>query len=71
MDWVKMAGTDGRDITVTNDGKVFLTNRVGKIYQRTGNTWVQLEGSDGVTIAANNHKVVMANTKGRLYFRTY
>ncbi len=66
-----MSGSDGRDIAVTNDGKVFLTNTVGKIYERNGNSWKQLDGSDGVTIAANKKKLVMVNAKGRMYFRSY
>ena len=69
--WKQMSGSDGRDIAVTNEGKVFLTNTVGKIYERKGNGWKQPDGSDGVAIAANKKKQVMVNTKGRMYFRNY
>lgn len=69
--WKQMSGSDGRDITVSNDGKVFITNTVGKIYERDGSSWKQLDGSDGVAVAANDKKLVMVNTVGRMYFRSY
>jgi hypothetical protein len=66
-----MPGSDGRDITVSNDGTIFLTNTSGKIYQWSNSSWSQLDGSDGVTIAANSKKLILANTKGRMYFRSW
>lgn len=69
--WTQTSGSDGRDITVANDGTVFLTNTVGNIYQREGNNWTQLDGSDGSAISANNGKLALINTKGRLYYRNF
>jgi hypothetical protein len=69
--WTQKAGSDGRDITVSNDGKIFLTNTVGKIYEWNGSGWTQLDGSDGTTLAANNGTLTLVNTKGRLYYRNY
>lgn len=69
--WQQMSGSDGKDIAVTNEGKVFLTNTVGKIYERSGTSWKQLDGSDGTTLAANKNRLVLVNTKGRIYFRPY
>ena len=69
--WTQTAGSAGRDIAVSNEGKVFLTNTAGKIYQLTGSTWTQLDGSDGSIVSANNNKLVLVNKKGRMYFRAY
>jgi hypothetical protein len=69
--WKNANGTDGRDISVSNDGNVFLTNTVGKIYQLNGTSWTPLDGSDGRTIGSNSGKLFMVNTAGRLFYRTY
>lgn len=69
--WTQTAGSDGRDVTVSNDGKIFLTNTVGKIYQWNGTAWTQLDGSDGISVSANAGKLVMTNTKGRMYYRSF
>src|ERR1041385_3476302 len=51
--WQQMPGSDGRDITVTKDGKVWLVNSVGKVYQWYGTGWAeQLDISGGYRIAA-------------------
>lgn len=69
--WQQVSGSAGKNIAVTNEGKVFLTNMTGKIYERTGSTWTQMDGSDGMAIAANRNKLVLVNTKGRMYFSGY
>ncbi len=69
--WIQTSGSAGWNIAVSNDGKVFLTNTIGKIYQWGGSSWTQLDGSDGVIVSANKNKLVLANKKGRMYFRTY
>jgi hypothetical protein len=67
--WEKIAGSDGRDIAVASDGTAFMTNSVGKIYRMNSgtNTWIQMTGSDGKSIAANSGKVWMVNTVGNIY----
>lgn len=67
--WTQTTGSAGRDISVANNGKVFLTNTVGNIYQWMGSSWNQLDGSDGRTLSSNAGKLVLVNTKGRMYFR--
>lgn len=69
--WNHMPGSDGRDIAVSNDGKIWLTNTSGEIYQWNGQGWNQLDGGDGNTLSANNQKMYMVNTAGRIYYRTY
>jgi hypothetical protein len=69
--WTQMSGSDAFDIAVSNDGKIFLTNTVGKIYERNSDHWDQLDGSDGRAVSGNNGKLVVINSKGRLYYREY
>lgn len=69
--WQQMPGSDGRDITVANDGAVFLTNTAGRIYQWNNGSWLQLDGSDGKAIAANAHRLILANTVGRIFLRAF
>lgn len=69
--WDQMAGSDGKDIAVSNNGQIFLTNKVGKIYKWGTGSWTQLDGSDAAAISANNGKFILLNTKGRIYQRKY
>lgn len=69
--WTQVSGGSGKDITVSGERDVFLTNHDGKIYSRRSNSWKQLDGSDGVAVSANAGRLVMVNTKGRLFYRTY
>jgi hypothetical protein len=69
--WEQTSGSSGRDVTVSNDGQIFLTNVVGNIYRWAGASWTELDGSDGVALDANANKLVLVNTKGRMYFSTY
>jgi hypothetical protein len=69
--WNRMPGSSGRDITVSNEGAIFLTNTSGKIYQWNNGSWLQLDGSDGFTVSANAKKLILTNTKGRIYFRVW
>ena len=65
------AHTGGRDIAVSNDGYVFLVDTKGRIYQWTGFKWDQIDGSDGLRIAANNRKLLLINTQREIYTRNY
>ncbi|MEO6612083.1 MAG: tectonin domain-containing protein [Chitinophagaceae bacterium] len=71
MGWEQKPGGDARDITVTNDGYVFIVDNKGRIYQWTGFRWDQLDGSDGLRISANNRKIVLINTQREMYTRSY
>lgn len=71
MGWEQKPGGGGRDITVTNDGYVFLVNNQGRIFKWTGFRWDQLDGSDGLRIAANNRKILLINTDREIYTRNY
>ena len=71
MGWELKPGGDARDITVTNDGYVFMVDTKGRIYQWTGFRWDQLDGSDGLRISANNRKIVLINTQREMYTRNY
>lgn len=65
--WTLLPGSDSRDIAVGNDGTAYMTNIVGKIYKFSNNSWMQIVGSDGRTIAANAGRVAMVNTVGKIY----
>jgi hypothetical protein len=69
--WTQMSGGSGKDITVSGERNVFLTNHDGKIYSRGSHSWKQLDGSNGIAVSANAGRLVMVNTKGRLFYRTY
>jgi Tectonin domain len=69
--WEQMPGMFARDITVTNDGHVFMVNQMGNIFQWNSTKWTKLDGSDGVRIAANNGKIALVNTDGEIYTRNY
>ena len=71
MGWEQMPGSGGRDIAVSNDGYVFLVDTKGRIYQWTGFKWDQIDGSDGLRIAANNRKLLLINTQREIYTRNY
>ena len=51
--WHLMIGSSGRDITIDESGKMYLTNAAGYIYRYDGKKWNRMPGSDGSTIAAN------------------
>jgi hypothetical protein len=70
MGWEQM-GTGGRDITVSNENYVFMVNNQGRIFQWTGFKWNQIDGSDGLRIAANNRKLLLINTDREIYTRNY
>jgi Astacin (Peptidase family M12A) len=65
--WIKQAGSDGKDITVNENGIAFLVNTVGKIYKFNGVRWTQLLGSDAISIASNAKKTCMVNSAGKIY----
>jgi Tectonin domain len=69
--WVEVTGVVGRDITVSNSGKVFATNTAGSILQRSGSNWTTLDGSDGNTVSANEGNLILLNTTGRIYNRKF
>lgn len=70
--WTQAPGKIGLDVAVANDGKVFLTSIGGKILQKSGIlSWTELDGSDGRKLSANKNKLVLVNSKGRMYFRTF
>ncbi|HUR65517.1 MAG TPA: tectonin domain-containing protein [Chitinophagaceae bacterium] len=71
MGWELMPGGDARDITVSNENYVFMVDNKGRIYQWTGFRWDQLDGSDGLRIAANNRKLLLINTQREIYTRSY
>jgi hypothetical protein len=71
MGWEQMPGSNARDIAVSNDGYVFLVGEHGRIFQWSGFKWVQLDGSDGLRIAANNRKLLLINTQREIYTRNY
>lgn len=71
MGWEQRPGGDARDITVSNDGYVFMVDNKGRIYQWTGFRWDQIDGSDGLRISANNRKIVLINTDREMYTRNY
>lgn len=66
--WVKLSGSDGKDICVTENGSFLLVNTVGKSYNTRA-----LNGRrcDGLRIAANNRKILLINTQRELYTRNY
>lgn len=65
--WKLIIGSDGRDMTVDENGVYYLVNTAGIIYKFNGNDWTRLAGSDGSTIAANGGKVCLVNTAGLIY----
>jgi hypothetical protein len=69
--WQQTAGSHGRDIASSDDGRVFLTNTDGLIYQLSGESWEQLDGSDGWNLSAGGGTLVLVNTTGRIYRRAY
>lgn len=69
--WQRMPGSDGRDIASSDDGHVFLTNTVGSIYHFASGAWEQLDGSDGRTLSAGGGTLVLVNTAGVIYQRSY
>lgn len=71
MGWEQMPGGDARDIAVSNENYVFMVDNKGRIYQWTGFRWNQLDGSDGLRIAANNRKLLLINTQREIYTRNY
>lgn len=65
--WSLMIGSSGRDVSINNQGTIYLTNSVGNIYSYNGREWIQMPGSDGLRIAANYNRVLLVNTSGRIY----
>ena len=68
--WRLMIGSNGRDITVSEKGELYLTNTKGSIYNYDGRKWNKLSGSSGSSIAANSGKLFLINTKGSIYQRS-
>ena len=69
--WEQIPGQTGRDITISNDGQIFLVNNQGNIFQWNGTSWDQIEGNAGYRIAANNGKMLLISTGGEMYSRSY
>ncbi len=67
--WKLLAGSDALDVAVNTDGTCYMINRTGLIYRYVGNDWEQLNGSDGLAIAANGDNVFLVNTSGLIYQR--
>lgn len=65
--WRLMIGSDGLDISVSNQGTLYLINKIGNIYKYSGKEWTQMPGSDGVSIAASNGRVLITNKIGKIY----
>jgi len=69
--WQQVAGSGARDITVSNTGDIFITNSIGNIYQFTDNSFTKLDGSNGLSLSANNGKLLLINTEGRIFKRSF
>ena len=65
--WKLSIGSDARDVTISETGKPYMVNTVGKIYAYAGTNWDQLPGSAGRAIAANAGQVWMVNDGGSIY----
>jgi hypothetical protein len=67
--WKLLIGSDGRDMTVDENGTYWLVNSAGIIYRYNvaKMDWDKMPGSDGLSIAANAGKVCLVNTAGKIY----
>lgn len=65
--WKIMIGSSAVDVAVDSDGTAYLVNSAGKIYKYNGDEWLQLAGSDGTRISANNGKIYLINKAGKIY----
>jgi Tectonin domain len=68
--WLLLTGSDAVDVAVDSDATQYMVNTAGLIYQYANDDWKQLDGSDGLAIAANGGFVMLVNKAGLIYQRS-
>lgn len=68
--WRLLTGSDASDVAVDSDGTQYMVNTGGLIYRYANDDWEQLDGSDGLAIAANGGHMLLVNTAGLIHQRS-
>lgn len=70
--WDQMPGANGRDIAISHDGTKWLVTTDGKLHKWLNNGWSEISGvRNAHRVSANNGKVVIISTSGKMYMNTY